>query len=62
MTLTPAQDIHPPGRSRGGAERWVTIRFALDSWSRTLRLCLILLVASVQPFVLYLGLSWLVHR
>jgi hypothetical protein len=29
--------------------RWETIRYALDSWERTIRLCLILLVSIVAP-------------
>jgi hypothetical protein len=32
-----------------GNNRWGTIRYALDSTARTLRLCLIMLVASVPP-------------
>lgn len=31
--------------------RWETIRYALDSWDRTLRLCLILLVLIATPAV-----------
>jgi hypothetical protein len=33
-------------RSRASAERWKTINGALESWPRTLRLCLILFVAT----------------
>lgn len=29
--------------------RWGTVRYAIDDWNRTLRLCLILFVAS-SPF------------
>jgi hypothetical protein len=29
--------------------RWETIRYALDSWARTLRLCLILIVLVATP-------------
>lgn len=50
------------GRSRpaadGAASRWQTIRYALDSNARTLRLCLIMIVASVPPSVL----AWLVRH
>lgn len=41
-----------PARRRGGrpgADRWETIRYAIDSTPRTVRLCTILLVASVPP-------------
>ena len=34
----------PPGR-------WGTVRYAIDGWGRTLRLCLILIVMSVPPSV-----------
>jgi hypothetical protein len=34
--------------------RWGTIRYALDSTARTLRLCLIMLAASVPPALLAL--------
>lgn len=43
---------------REGDERWRTIRYALGSWSRTARLCLIVLVTSVPPGVLI----WLMTR
>lgn len=46
----------PPGGARGehraapaSGNRWATIRYALDSNARTLRLCLILVAASVPP-------------
>lgn len=42
----------------GAAERWQTVRFALESWSRTARLCLIYLVMSVPADVLV----WLIRR
>ena len=62
MTVTPAPGRHPEIGSHGSAERWGTIRFALENWGRTVRLCLILLVASVPPSVIYLGISWLLKR
>ncbi len=31
--------------SRASVEKWKVIKYALDSWQRTIRLCLILLVA-----------------
>lgn len=34
---------------RSGACRWETIQYALDSTARTVRLCVIMLVASVPP-------------
>ena len=35
-------------------ERWRTVRYAIDGWGKTLRLCVILLVASVPPTVIAL--------
>jgi hypothetical protein len=32
-----------------GAGRWNTVRYAIDDWGRTIRLCLILTVLSVPP-------------
>jgi hypothetical protein len=32
-----------------GAGRWSTVRYAIDDWGRTIRLCLILIVLSVPP-------------
>ena len=46
---------------RGSSTRWDTIRYALDSNARTLRLCLILLVASIPPVVGLLELTLRVH-
>jgi hypothetical protein len=57
VTETPAH-----GRRLPSEGRWHVIDSALDGWGRTLRLCLILLVASVPPSVIYLGVSWMVHR
>jgi hypothetical protein len=34
--------------------RWGTIRYAIDSTARTVRLCMILLVASSFPYLLVL--------
>jgi hypothetical protein len=39
-------------------QRWQTIRFALESWARTARLCVIVLVISVPVDTL----AWLIHR
>jgi Domain of unknown function (DUF5753) len=39
-------------------QRWRTIRFALESWARTARLCVITLVLSVPVGLL----AWLIHR
>jgi len=47
---------HP---TRHAAEqRWQTIRFALESWARTARLCVIMLVTSVPVDIL----AWLIQR
>jgi hypothetical protein len=34
---------------RNGGGRWAVILYALDSWGRTFRLCLILFVAAIAP-------------
>jgi hypothetical protein len=39
-------------------QRWQTIRFALESWARTARLCVITLVMSVPAEIL----AWLLHH
>jgi hypothetical protein len=57
-----APSAEAAGRSRGSAARWSTIRYAIDRWDRTLRLCLILLVASVPPSVIGVTVSWLLRR
>ena len=36
-------------RRQASGSRWETIRYALDSTSRTVRLCVIMLVASIPP-------------
>lgn len=43
---------------RAVEQKWQTIRFALESWSRTARLCVIMLVMSVPVDTL----AWLVLR
>jgi hypothetical protein len=40
---------------QAGASRWATIRYAIDSNSRTVRLCTIMLVAGFPPAVV----TWL---
>lgn len=40
-----------------GSARWETIRYALGTWGRTFRLCLILLVASITPAAGLIGLA-----
>jgi hypothetical protein len=62
MTVTPARGRDPGTGSRGSAARWRVIESALENWGRTLRLCVILLMASVPPSVIYLGISWVVKR
>jgi hypothetical protein len=37
------------GPRKGDARWWETVRYALDSTARTVRLCLIVLVASLSP-------------
>jgi hypothetical protein len=42
-----------PGTPRQNVtQRWETIRYALDSTARTVRLCAIMLVASTPPALL----------
>jgi hypothetical protein len=41
--------VPAPRWPRHGGGRWVVIQSALGSWARTLRLCLILIVAAVAP-------------
>ena len=41
--------VPAPRRPRNGGGRWEVIQFALESWARTFRLCLILLVTIVSP-------------
>ena len=45
-------------RRQVAACRWGTIRYALDSTPRTIRLCVIMLVASIPPELL----AFLIHR
>jgi hypothetical protein len=40
-----------PARRASGSGRWGTVRYAIDGWGRTLRLCLILIIMSVPPSV-----------
>ena len=44
--------ISSPGGDRqrqDAANRWATIRYALDNNARTVRLCVIMLVAGIPP-------------
>jgi hypothetical protein len=43
---------------RLAGSRWETIRYAIDSTSRTVRLCMILLVPSITGGVI----AFLIHR
>lgn len=51
----PAPDVLPKPRPDGGKKpphddgRWGTIRYAIDSWGRTFRLCLIYIVMITTP-------------
>ena len=47
----------PRGQRHAGC-RWDTVRYALDSNARTMRLCLIVIVLSIPPGLLML----LIHR
>lgn len=49
-----ATDNHPG--------RWGTVRYAIDQWGRTLRLCLIVLVMSVPPAVVAVLVRVLMRR
>ncbi len=53
MSLIPLR-----GQAGGADQRWQTIQFALGSWAKTARLCVIMLVMSVPVDVL----AWLIHR
>lgn len=44
-------------RRRADDDRWATIRYALDSNGRTVRLCVITLVAAAPPAVITLLLG-----
>ncbi len=48
----------PFTNGKGPANKWGTIRYALDSNARTVRLCLIMLVAGIPSGLLVL----LIHR
>ena len=58
------RELSRRGRRRQAAEgRWETIRYALDSTSRTVRLCVIMLVVSIPPgafTVLLIHHSWVI--
>jgi hypothetical protein len=45
------------GTHRTGENKWETIRYALDQTSRTIRLCVILLVSSAATAVPFLILA-----
>jgi hypothetical protein len=53
MSLIPLR-----GQTGGADQRWQTIRFALESWAKTARLCVIVLVMSVPVD----ALAWLALR
>ena len=56
MSLIPADG----GLRRAGAHGWETIRYALDSNARTVRLCMILLTMGIAgiPALLILTSGW----
>lgn len=41
--------VPAPSGARHDGGRWETVRYAVDSWARTFRLCLILLVRAISP-------------
>jgi hypothetical protein len=49
-------------RRTSGSGRWGTVRYAIDGWGRTLRLCLILIVLSVPPSVVVMLVHALLRR
>ena len=51
VTITPGRGQPPELPGRGGSERWRTIRYALDRWDRTLRLCLISMAGSAPVVI-----------
>jgi hypothetical protein len=58
VIIMPRREV-PTGREGHPAGRWETIRYALESNSRTLRFCVIILVADL---VLPALITVLVHR
>src|SRR5713226_7039572 len=63
VTLTPARGRDPSTGGHGSVARWDTIRYAIERWDRTLRLCLILFVASsIPPSVISLVVWCLLRR
>jgi hypothetical protein len=53
------EDLREPRHYCG---RWETIRYALDSWARTFRLCLILLVAAAVSSGVASTVAVLIHH
>jgi hypothetical protein len=47
----------PVNSAKGRVSKWGTIRYALDSNARTLRLCLVMLAASIPPGLVVLLLT-----
>ena len=54
--------VPAPREPRHGGGRWETIRYALDSWQRTFRLCLILSVATVVSTGVAALVATLIHH
>ena len=48
-------------RPRRDGGRWETVRYALDSWQRTFRLCLILVVMTSAPCLAALAVVLIRH-
>jgi hypothetical protein len=61
MKVTPARGGIPTSGGEGVSARWHVIESALDSWPRTLRLSLLLLVAAIPPSAISLG-AWLLSN
>jgi type IV secretory pathway component VirB8 len=57
VTVTPGRvPVHL--LSQASAEKWQTVRSALDSWSRTIRFCVMMLVMTVPLASCVLLVRW----
>jgi hypothetical protein len=54
VRLPPTSRPNPP--MPAAAEKWATIRYALGSWAKTIRMCVILLIMTVPADV------WLIRH
>jgi hypothetical protein len=51
-----------PARHRRGGNWWETVRYALDDWPRTARLCVIILVSETPPTLLAVLIRLLIRH